>query len=61
MTCEVMAVEHISVQANGMYQSMRRGYADIVRLGISMLRIGTLTNSRIKFLKLCLKFGKITD
>lgn len=42
MTCEVMAVEHISVQANGMYQSMRRGYADIVRLGISMLRIGTI-------------------
>lgn len=42
MTCEVMAVEHISVQANGMYQSMRRGYADIVRLGLSMLRIGTI-------------------
>ena len=37
-----MAVEHISVQANGMYQSMRRGYADIVRLGLSMLRIGTI-------------------
>lgn len=42
MTCEVMAVEHIFVQANGMYQSMRRGYADIVRLGLSMLRIGTI-------------------
>lgn len=37
-----MAVEHIFVQANGMYRSMRRGYADIVRLGLSMLRIGTI-------------------
>lgn len=35
-------MEHIFVQANGMYQSMRRGYADIVRLGLSMLRIGTI-------------------
>lgn len=42
MTCEVMAVEHIFVQANGMYRSMRRGYADIVRLGLSMLRIGMI-------------------
>lgn len=42
MICEVMAVEHIFVQANGLYQSMLHGYADIVRLGISMLRIGAI-------------------
>ena len=42
MICEVMAVEHIFVQANGLYQSMMHGYADIVRLGMSMLRIGAI-------------------
>ena len=42
MICEVMAVEHIFVQANGLYQSMLHGYADIVRLGMSMLRIGAI-------------------
>ena len=35
-------MEHTIVQAGGIYQSMRRGYADIVRLGMSMLRIGTI-------------------
>lgn len=35
-------MEHIFVQANGLYQSMLHGYADIVRLGMSMLRIGAI-------------------
>lgn len=39
---EVKAVEHTIVQAGKVYQGMRRGCADVVRLGMSMLRIGAI-------------------
>ena len=35
-------MEHTIVQAGGIYQGMRRAYADVVRLGMTMLRIGAI-------------------
>lgn len=35
-------MEHTIVQAGKVYQGMRRGCADVVRLGMSMLRIGAI-------------------